>query len=352
MEARGVWPGLDPVLRAEIVHSSERTRITRLFRPGRTVIRKELLGPDAERRVRHDAAVLDRLRGVAGVAQLAEGPRYLESVMLEDAGGTSLTGMTTPFLVHDRLHLHRPGRVPARRPREPPSSPQPPGHTGRAALRRRRRSLPVFRAPDLSDGPVDGVEISDVVVGDVAVRLYRPAGGGDLPLHIYFHGGGFVLGSALSGDLDGLLARRARDAGYLVASVEYRLAPEHRFPAGVDDCYTALTGLAAEPRRYGIAPEAITVGGASSGGNFAAVIALMTRDLGGPALALQLLEIAGTDLTKSSAAWRNPRPEHDSTREMDLVMVDLYLSSLAERAHPYASPLFAPNLEGLARPHT
>jgi acetyl esterase len=74
----------------------------------------------------------------------------------------------------------------------------------------------------------------------------------------------------------------------------------------------------------------------------------MTRDLGGPALALQLLEIAGTDLTKSSAAWRNPRPEHEITREMDLAMVDLYLSSLAERAHPYASPLFAPNLEGVA----
>jgi acetyl esterase len=210
----------------------------------------------------------------------------------------------------------------------------------------RLRSM--FRAPDLSDGPVDSVEICDVVVGDVPVRLYRPAGGGELPLHVYFHGGGFVLGSAQSGDLDGLLARRARDAGCLVASVEYRLAPEHRFPAGVDDCYTALTGLAADPGRYGIAPEAITVGGASSGGNFAAVIALMTRDLGGPALALQLLEIAGTDLTKSSAAWRNPRPEHDSTREMDLAMIDLYLSSLAERAHPYASPLFAPNLEGLA----
>jgi acetyl esterase len=206
----------------------------------------------------------------------------------------------------------------------------------------------MFRLPDLSDGPVEDVEISDVMIGDVPVRLYRPASGVDLPLHLYCHGGGFVLGSALSGELDGLLARRALDAACLVASVEYRLAPEHRFPAGVDDCYTALTGLAADPAAYGIAPEAITVGGGSSGGNFAAVIALMTRDLGGPPLALQLLEIAGTDLTKTSAAWRNPRPEHDTTREADLAMVDLYLSSLAERAHPYASPLFAPNLEGLA----
>src|SRR5258708_34832002 len=74
----------------------------------------------------------------------------------------------------------------------------------------------------------------------------------------------------------------------------------------------------------------------------------MPRDLGSPTLVLQLLEVAGTDLTKPSTAWRNPRPEHDVTREMDLAMVDLYLSSIAERAHPYASPLFAVNLEGLA----
>ena len=99
MEASGsgVRPGPDPFLRAEIVHSSERTRITRLFLPGRTVIRKEPLGPDAERRVRHEVAMLERLRGVAGVAQLAEAPRYPGSVVLADAGGASLAGMTKPL---------------------------------------------------------------------------------------------------------------------------------------------------------------------------------------------------------------------------------------------------------------
>ena len=81
-------------LRAEIVHSSERTRITRLFLPGRTVIRKEPLGPDADRRVRHEVAILERLRDVAGVAQLAEAPRYPGSVVLEDAGEASLAGVT------------------------------------------------------------------------------------------------------------------------------------------------------------------------------------------------------------------------------------------------------------------
>ena len=97
MEASGVRPGPDPFLRADIVHSSERTRITRLFLPGRNVLRKEPLGPDAERRVRHEVAMLERLRGVAGVAQLAETPRFPGSVVLEDAGAASLAGMTGPL---------------------------------------------------------------------------------------------------------------------------------------------------------------------------------------------------------------------------------------------------------------
>ena len=90
-------PGPDPFLRAEVVHSSERTRVTRLFLPGRTVIRKEPLGPDAERRARHEVAMLERLRGVAGVAQLAAAPRYPGSVVLEDVGGASPAGLTKPL---------------------------------------------------------------------------------------------------------------------------------------------------------------------------------------------------------------------------------------------------------------
>jgi hypothetical protein len=85
-----VPPGRDPPVRAEIVHESERTRVTRLFLAGRTVVRKAQLGPDAERRRRHEMAMLERLRGVEGVAQLAQGPRFAGSVVLADAGGASL----------------------------------------------------------------------------------------------------------------------------------------------------------------------------------------------------------------------------------------------------------------------
>ncbi len=192
-----------------------------------------------------------------------------------------------------------------------------------------------------------GVAVEDVTVDGVPVRLYRPKIEDALPLHVHFHGGGFVLGSALSGEYDGLLSNRAASARCVVASVEYRLAPEHPFPAGVEDSYTALVGLAARAGEMRFTPNAISIGGISSGGNFAAVVALMARDRKGPELALQLLEIAGTDLTKSSAAWRTFRPGHDTTRERDLALCDLYLP-LTSRAHPYASPLFAPDLAGVA----
>ena len=97
MEADGVLRGADKPVPAEIVHESGRTRITRLVLPGGTVVRKEPLGPDAEHRVRHEVAMLERLRGVAGVAQLARAPRYPGSVVLADAGEVSLAGLARPL---------------------------------------------------------------------------------------------------------------------------------------------------------------------------------------------------------------------------------------------------------------
>jgi serine/threonine protein kinase len=89
---------------AEIVHSSERTRVTRLFLSGRTLIRKEPLGADAERRLQQEAAILQRLRGVSGVAQLVDS-RYMGSILLADAGGTSLAGLSKPLSVEDLIAL-------------------------------------------------------------------------------------------------------------------------------------------------------------------------------------------------------------------------------------------------------
>jgi serine/threonine protein kinase len=101
----GWIPARAPLARTEMVHESERTRITRLFLPGRTVIRKEPLGPDAERRLRHETAMLERLRGVNGLVQLAEGSRYPGSVVLADHGQVSLAGMTMPLAADDLAGL-------------------------------------------------------------------------------------------------------------------------------------------------------------------------------------------------------------------------------------------------------
>ena len=105
MGTGGVPSGRDPPGRGEIVHESEHTRITRLSVAGRTVIRKEPLGPDAQRRVQHESAILERLRGVAGVAQLVEAPRRPGSIMMADVGDTSLAGLAKPPAAGDLIGL-------------------------------------------------------------------------------------------------------------------------------------------------------------------------------------------------------------------------------------------------------
>jgi serine/threonine protein kinase len=102
MGAGGVLPSRDPDVRAEPLHESERTRVTRLFLPGRTIIRKEPLGPDAER---HELAILERLRGVAGVAQALDAPRYPGTIVMADIHGTSLAGAAKPLDVDDLIGL-------------------------------------------------------------------------------------------------------------------------------------------------------------------------------------------------------------------------------------------------------
>jgi signal transduction histidine kinase len=105
MGAGGMLSGRDPLVRAELVHESARTRVTRLFLPGRTVVRKEPLGPDAARRLRHELAMLERLRGVPGVPQLADAPRYPGSIVVADLGGTSLAGAPKPPAVDALIGL-------------------------------------------------------------------------------------------------------------------------------------------------------------------------------------------------------------------------------------------------------
>lgn len=184
--------------------------------------------------------------------------------------------------------------------------------------------------------------------GEVFVRIYQPTERPDtLPALLWIHGGGYVLGSVERDDL--LAAHLAKVAQCVVASVEYRLAPEHPFPAPVEDCYAALKWLATHTGELGVEPSRIAIGGASAGGGLAAGLALLTRDRAEVELAFQLLIYPMID-------DRNVAPASDTlpdtfvwTRENNLMGWRAYLGREPGGADvsPYAAAARADDLAGL-----
>jgi acetyl esterase len=215
----------------------------------------------------------------------------------------------------------------------------------RAAL---REMLAQYPRPPLPDGvtTVDRT-VPGVDGNEIPVRVYSPTrDGAPVPAVLYIHGGGFVVGDL---DTEHANAMSTVDAlGVVAVSVDYRLAPEHPFPAGVEDCYSVLTWLAAEADSLGVDPQRIAVFGQSAGGGLAAGLALMARDRGGPALCFQLLGIPELDdrlETPSMVAftdtpmWNRPSAER-SWR--------YYLGEGANGdTSPYAAPARAEDLSGL-----
>jgi acetyl esterase len=152
----------------------------------------------------------------------------------------------------------------------------------RESMRTRTAGLgPVEEVPAVADHrvPVEG--------GEITVRLYAPAGVGPHPVLVFYHGGGWVIGDLYTHD--GLCRSIVNAAGCAVASVDYRLAPEFKFPTPVDDSYAALKWVAANGPRLGLDSARLAVGGDSAGGNLAAVMALLARDRRGPRILLQVL---------------------------------------------------------------
>ncbi|MFF1873287.1 alpha/beta hydrolase [Streptomyces sp. CB03911] len=217
-------------------------------------------------------------------------------------------------------------------------------------------TLAEARAADLADiraaagtpEPVAAVEEHriDGPGGPLVLRLYRPsAPTGPLPGLLYLFGGGWTLGSPDTSDA--ICRRLTNTAGCVTASVGYRLAPEHPFPAAVQDCRAAVRWLARYAPDLGVDPARLAVGGDSAGGNLAAAVTLLCRDEGGPALRHQLLVYPNTDHRADTASLReNDDPALFNRRSVRWYW-NHYLADAADGGHPLASPLRAADLAGL-----
>jgi acetyl esterase len=183
--------------------------------------------------------------------------------------------------------------------------------------------------------PRDVHDVRDLTSpGGVPVRLYRPSYDRDLPLHIHLHGGGWWMGSLETVDP---MCRELASAGIAVLSVGYRLAPEHPWPAAPEDVYEVLTWMTDQF-------ESISIGGESAGGNLAAVVALMARDRGGPALVAQWLDVPAVDLTVPAAPSVTA---YGTGYGLEMAQVPMLLHWYgADPEHPYVSPARA-DLAGL-----
>jgi acetyl esterase len=195
-------------------------------------------------------------------------------------------------------------------------------------------------------GP-DLESVRDIVIpsqaGGMPARVYSPSPTAP-GLVVYYHGGGWVVGS-LDG-WDASVRNLAVASGCDVVSVDYRLAPEHVFPAAADDAYDALVWAASEAGLAGGRP--VVVAGDSAGGNLAAVSALRARDCGGPAIAAQVLVYPVVDCDLDRRSYREYDGDELILNRRDMIWYwDRYIPDPAARVNPYASPLRAPSLAGL-----
>ena len=181
--------------------------------------------------------------------------------------------------------------------------------------------------------------------GDLRVRIYAPFGDGPFPVLMYFHGGGWVIGDIESSD--GLCRILTNAAGCIVVSVDYRLAPEHPFPAAADDAYHATLWTATHAASFGGDPSHIAVCGDSAGGNLAAVVAQIARDRGKPAICFQLLIYPVTDAACNTPSYSENAEGYFLTREAMQWFWNHYVQKEVDHSHPYASPLRASNLARL-----
>ena len=202
----------------------------------------------------------------------------------------------------------------------------------------------------LMDEPAPGLpRVEDIRIpgpaGDIPARLYAPrVGAATLPAVTYFHGGGWV-----QGDLEthhGLCARLAKHADALVVAVDYRLAPEHKFPAAVDDCLAAYRWVRTRGRDIGADSARVAVAGDSAGGNLSAVVSQLAASAGGPVPTCQVLIYPAVDFSLETDSHRELAEGHVIPRDRVVWYMEQYLRSQADKSDLRASPLRAPSLAG------
>ena len=210
-----------------------------------------------------------------------------------------------------------------------------------------RETRPAVTPPAPAIGAVHDM-IVEGGAASIPVRVYRPAGVGDaarLPALVFFHGGGWVIGDLDTHDT--LCRQLTAGAGIVVVAVDYRLAPEAKFPAAADDAWAATRWVVTHADRLGVDARRIGVGGDSAGGNLAAVVSLLARDAGGPSIALQVLIYPVTDVSAESASYREFAEGYMLTRESMRWFIDHYLARPEDAADWRVSPSRAPSLAGL-----
>jgi acetyl esterase len=180
--------------------------------------------------------------------------------------------------------------------------------------------------------------------GDIPVRVYTPANATGAAM-VWYHGGGWVIGSVDGSDAG--CRAFANASGATVVSVEYRLAPEHKYPAAADDCYAATLWVAENAASLGINPDKLAVGGDSAGGNLAAVVAQLAKAEGAPKIGFQFLVYPVTDHDYSTQSYSDNADGYLLTKESMVWFWNHYLSHEGDGKHPKASPAKAVDLTGL-----
>lgn len=192
---------------------------------------------------------------------------------------------------------------------------------------------------------VENITIPADDTDEIGLRIYTPEGDGPFPVFVYYHGGGWALGDLEV--IDPIMRWVTNEVGAIVVSVDYRLAPEYKFPIPAEDCYTATKWVAENIEKYNGDPERIAVGGDSAGGNLAAVVPLMAKDRGGPNIALQILLYPVTDFNTNTTSYiENGKGNYLETPAMHWFN-DQYLNDEEDKKNPYAAPFQAKDHTGL-----